>query len=65
MTAKETVRQILDRLPDNCSLEEVLYHVYVANAVEAGRRDRAAGDVLSHEEVEAELRRRWVSGDDA
>ncbi len=29
MEAKETVRALLDRLPDDCSLDEVLYHLYV------------------------------------
>ncbi len=33
MTAKETVRALLHRLPDDCSLDDVLYHVYVVQAV--------------------------------
>ena len=65
MTAKETVRALLERLPDDCSLDDVLYHLYVANAVEAGRQEVAVGEVVSQAEVEEELRRRWVLGADA
>jgi len=27
--AKQTVRELLDRLPDDCSLDDVQYHLYV------------------------------------
>ena len=62
-TTKEAVRQLLDRLPDDCSLEEVLYHLYVMRAVEEGREDVAAGRVVPHDEVAEELRSRWRNGD--
>ena len=32
MTAKDTVRALLDRLPDDCSLDDVQYHLYVVQA---------------------------------
>lgn len=54
--AKETVRTLLDRLPDDCSLEEVLYQLYVMQAVEAGLADVRAGNEVPHEEVVARLR---------
>jgi hypothetical protein len=60
VTAKQTVRELLDRLPDDCSLDDVLYHLYVVNTVETGRHELAAGQTLPHEEVDRELRRRWV-----
>jgi len=62
MTAKETVRALLDRLADDCTLEEVLYHLYVAQAAGDGVDDAAAGRVIPHEEVAADLRRKWVLG---
>lgn len=60
--AKQTILELLDRLPDDCSLEEVLYHLYVIRAVEEGRADVAAGRTLSQEEVEKEMRRKWQAG---
>ena len=62
VTAKETVRALLDRLPDDCSLDDVLYHLYVVQAVARGVADADAGRTLSHEQVALELRRKWQLG---
>ena len=62
MTAKETVRALLDRLPNDCSLDDVMYHLYVVQAVGQGRADGEAGRVIPHEQVAADLRRKWLLG---
>ncbi len=62
MTTKKRVREILDHLPDDCSLEDVQYHLYVVQKVERGLADVEAGRTISHEEVEQELRRKWTQG---
>ncbi|MBI2370152.1 MAG: hypothetical protein HYV08_07955 [Deltaproteobacteria bacterium] len=62
MEAKEAVRALLDRLPDDCSMDDVLYHLYVLRAVERGQADVAAGRTLPHEQVEEELRKKWLLG---
>ena len=62
MTTKQTVLALLDRLPDDCSLEDVQYHLYVVQALEAGEADEVAGRVIPHEQVAAELRRKWLLG---
>jgi predicted transcriptional regulator len=59
--AKQTVRELLDRLPDDCSLDDVLYHLYVLQAIERGRADLDAGRTLSHEDVARELRKKWLA----
>jgi predicted transcriptional regulator len=59
MTAKETVRALLERLPDDCSLDDVLYHLYVVQAVGKGLADGEAGRVIPHAEVAEQLRRNW------
>ena len=61
-SAKKTVTTLLDRLPDDCSLEDVLYHLYVIQKVEAGLVDAEAGKLISHGQVAEELRRKWVKG---
>jgi hypothetical protein len=63
METKETVRALLDRLPDDCTLEDVLYHLYVMERVGHGLKEADAGQLVPHEEVEGELRRRWLLGD--
>jgi predicted transcriptional regulator len=62
MTAKDSVRALLDRLPEDCTLDEVQYHLYVVQAVARGEADEEAGRVISHEQVAAELRRKWLLG---
>ena len=62
MTTRETVRAILDRRPDNCSIDDVLYQLYVVQAVARGDAGVAAGRTVSHEQVDAELRRKWLLG---
>ncbi|MDP3718041.1 MAG: hypothetical protein Q8T13_09795 [Acidobacteriota bacterium] len=62
MTAKDTVRALLDRLPDDCSLDEVQYHLYVVQAVAQGEADEHADRVIPHEQVATELRRKWLLG---
>jgi len=65
VAAKETVRALLDRLPDDCSVEDVLYHLYVLQAIERGQADVASGRTIPQEEVESAMRRKWLRGDGA
>ena len=57
---KQVARQILDSLPDDCSLEEIQYRLYVRQMVEEGRQDVRKGTVVSQEEIEQDLER-WLA----
>jgi len=59
MKTKETVRDVLDRLPDDCTLDDVLYHLYVIQTVGRGVDDVSAGRTIPHDEVSEGLRRKW------
>ena len=59
---KETVQALLDRLPDDCTLDDVLYHLYVIQAVESGLEDVAQRRVIPHDVVAETLRRKWQAG---
>jgi len=59
-SAKEKVREILDKLPDDASLEDVQYHIYVRQKIERGLKDVEEGRVLNTEEVERRMSR-WLS----
>jgi len=63
MQAKQAVRDLLDKLPDDCTLEEVLYHLYVLQQISEGLSEADSGDLIPHEQVEQELRQRWLLGD--
>jgi len=56
---KQVARQILDSLPDDCSLEEIQYRLYVRQMVEEGREDVRQGHVVSQEEIERDLEQ-WL-----
>lgn len=59
VTAKQDVRRILDRLPEEASLEDIQYHLYVLQRISRGREDVGAGRVLPQGEVERRLAR-WL-----
>ena len=59
---KETVKALLDRLPDDCTLDDVLYHLYVIQAVESGLEDVAQDRVIPPDVVAETLRRKWQAG---
>jgi predicted transcriptional regulator len=50
-TAKQVARQVLEALPDDCSLEEISYHFYVRARVEQGLRDLDEGRTVPHDQV--------------
>ena len=62
MKTKDAVRDLLDRLPDDCTLEDVLYHLYVLQAIDRGLADAEAGRTIPQKEVAEEMRRKWVLG---
>ena len=58
-TPKQVALELLERLPDDCSLQDIQYHLYVRQMIEEGRRDVREGRVFSQEEVERDLAR-WL-----
>src|SRR5215212_3019264 len=54
-TAKEQVQQILQMLPEDASLEDIQYHIYVRQKIQQGLEDAETGRVLSHAEVQQRL----------
>jgi predicted transcriptional regulator len=59
-TAKEQVHEILEMLPEDASLEDIQYHIYVRQKIQQGLADVAAGRVVSHEEVQRRLAK-WLT----
>ena len=50
-SAKMEVSKLIDTLPDDCSLEDIQYHIYVLQKVERGLKDGEAGRTFTQEEV--------------
>lgn len=59
-TAKDEVRALLDKLPDDCSLKDVQYHLYVVEKIRRGIERAEKEGTLTQEEIEGKLRK-WTS----
>jgi len=51
MASKSELHELVDTLPDEPSLEDLVYAVYVRRAIERGLADEAAGRLISNEEA--------------
>ena len=59
-TAKQEVESLLNRLPENCSLEDIQYHLYVIEKVHQGLKAVDTQGSMSQEEVEQRLSK-WLT----
>jgi hypothetical protein len=59
-TAKQDVELLLNKLPDDCSVEDIQYHLYVLDKVRRGLEDTRTNGTLSQEEVESRLSK-WLT----
>ena len=48
---KDELIEMAKGLPDECTWDDVMYHVHVRQKIEEGAQDIAEGRVYSHEEV--------------
>jgi len=59
LTPKQEVEKLLRHLPDNSTLEDIQYHLYVLEKIKRGRADVEDGRVYTHTEAKQRLRR-WL-----
>jgi hypothetical protein len=59
-TAKEEVQELLGKLPNDCSLEDIQYHLYVLEKVRHGLEAADSEGTISQEEAEARLSK-WLT----
>ncbi len=52
---KDDVKQMIDKLPEDCSIEDIQYTLYVRSKIQKGLKDLDEGNYLSHEEVKARM----------
>jgi predicted transcriptional regulator len=58
-TAKKEVETMLHHLPDESTLEDIQYHLYVLEKIKRGQNDIANGRSCSHEQAKERLSR-WL-----
>jgi hypothetical protein len=54
-TVKQDVELLLNKLPDDCSVEDIQYHLYVLDKVRRGLEDARVNGTVSQEEAESRL----------
>jgi hypothetical protein len=59
-TAKQQVESLLQKLPENCSLADIQYHLYVLDKVRQGLDDVRQRGTVSQEDAERQLSK-WHS----
>jgi hypothetical protein len=57
---KQEVEQLLSKLPDDCSVEDIQYHLYVLDKVRRGLEDARVNGTLSQQAVENRLSK-WLT----
>jgi hypothetical protein len=58
-TAKHQVLNLLQSLPDDCSLEDIQYHLYLITKIKKSEARVKAEGTISHAEVEQRLSK-WL-----
>lgn len=55
MNGKQAVLKLLEQLPEEATLEEIQYHLYVLQKIRAGQDAIDTGPVIPNDEVMREL----------
>ena len=59
-TAKTEIRSLLEKLPDDCSIEDVQYHLYVVEKIHKGINRAEQEGTLDQKEMERKFQQ-WTS----
>lgn len=59
VSVKQEVASLLERLPEDCSLEDIQYHLYVIEKVRNGLERADAEGVIEQDEAEGRLAK-WI-----
>lgn len=60
MTLKEEVIKLIQELPDNTTIEDIMYKLYVRAKIEAGIKELDEGKGIPHNETMEKISK-WLS----
>ena len=60
VAVKQEAQEIIQNLPDNCTYEDIQYHLYVVEKIKNGIRRAENGEVASHQNAKQRLAK-WLS----
>jgi len=53
--SKAEIMEIIDKLPEDCTIEDVQYSLYVHSKIDKGLKDIKEGNVITHDEVKERM----------
>lgn len=59
MTTKERAKQVIDSLPDDASIDQIMHALYINAKFNRGEQEVRQGQGLSHDEAKARLKK-WA-----
>lgn len=59
LTIKKDVISLVEKLPEDSSLEDIMEHLYVKQKILKGQRQLKTGHFYTHEEAK-EIMRKWL-----
>ena len=55
MTNKEKILAVIERLPDDVSVDLAVYELYLLKKIDTGLAQADAGDVIAHEDFKKQM----------
>jgi len=55
MAVKDTAKQVIDTLPDEATMDDIIHALYIDTKFEHGEREIREGKGVSHEEAKQRL----------
>ena len=60
LAIKEEAQEMIQNLPDNCTYEDIQYHLYVVEKIKHGINRAEDGEVSSHQDAKERMTK-WLS----
>jgi len=60
VAVKQEVQNIIQNLPDNCTYEDIQYHLYVVKKIKNGIDRSENGELSSHQDAKVKMAK-WLS----
>jgi predicted transcriptional regulator len=57
--SKQAVLRMIERMPEEASVEDIMYELYFRQRVDRGLRELAAGKTVSHDQVKRSVAK-WL-----
>jgi predicted transcriptional regulator len=52
---KQAVLKMIERMPEQSSVEDIMYELYFRQRVDRGLKELAAGKIISHDQVKRSI----------